>query len=135
MKTMSSPARVAAAALLAMLAAPCLAQTAAPADAQQGSPEEEPFFSGTIPVDPALAGTIRLSPEQREAALEAGATRTARGLDGGAPDHGIHGEMGVEVGTGGERAVYGTAVVPLGQTGTAAFSFEDGRSSNRWRRW
>jgi hypothetical protein len=113
-----------AALLLATLATPCLAQA---------SPEE-PFFSGTIPPDPALAGTIRLTPEQREGALEYGAKRSAGGIDGApAPDGRVHGEMGVEVGTGGTRAMYGTAVVPLGETGTAAFSFETGRSKYRQR--
>ena len=114
-----------AALLVAALAAPCLAQ-AAPADA--------PFFSGTIPPDPALAGTVRLTPEQREAALEDGATRPAQAIDGATANDGrIHGEMGVEVGTGGTRAMYGTAVVPLGTSGTAAFSFETGRSNYRRR--
>ncbi len=122
--------------LLATLATPCLAQAA-----------PEPFFSGTIPADPALVGeipvapnpnapgTVSLTPEQREAALEAAATRSGRELDGNGPDRKIHGEMGIEVGTGGERAMYGTAVVPLSDNATAAFSFETGRSNYRWRRY
>lgn len=123
-----------AALLLTPLATPCFAQAA---------PAEAPFFSGTIPVDPSLADpvdpsladTVRLTPEQREAALEYGATRPTRPVDGDAPSDGhIHGEMGVAIGTGGYRATYGTAVVPLGETGTAAFSFETDRGRYRQRR-
>lgn len=78
---------------------------------------------------------IRLTPEQREAALEAAAAHPSAArdpIDG--LDRGVHGEMGVEIGTNGTRAVYGTAIVPLGQTGTAAISILDARTSRtRWR--
>ena len=122
-----------AALLLAFLAAPCVAQAPAP---DAAAPAPDPFFSGTIPPDPALAGAVhRLSPEQREAAIEAGAARSTLGIDGGnGPDRQIHGEMGVAIGTGGYRAAYGTAVVPLGDTGAAAVSVETDRSNYRWRR-
>lgn len=118
--------------LLALLAAPCFAQTSDVV----GAPDADPFFSGTIPPDPALAGAVhRLSPEQREAAIEAGAARSANAIDGGqGPDRKIHGEVGVEVGTGGYRAAYGTAVVPVGDTGMAAISVETDRGNYRWRR-
>ena len=97
--------------LLAILATPCLAQSAD---------------------TPPASGVVSLTPEQREAALEAGAQRAAADLSGGAGDRRVHGEMGVEVGTGGERAIYGTAVVPIGQNGVAAFSYEQGQSA-RWK--
>jgi hypothetical protein len=71
--------------------------------------------------------TIALSDEEREAALEAGATRAAQELPINGLDRKVHGEVGMEVGTGGYRAMYGTAVVPLGQTGYAQFSFENGQ--------
>ncbi|WP_116089661.1 hypothetical protein [Sphingomonas crusticola] len=116
---------IAVAALAIFVAAPCLAQAVA---------TEAPFFSGTIPADPSLPGTVRLTPEQREAALEYGATHPQHSLDGAtAPDGRIHGEMGVEIGTGGYRSTYGTAVVPLGDTGSAAFSFESERARYRRR--
>ena len=112
--------------LLCTVASPCLAQEA---------PVETPFFSGTIPADPSLPGTIRLTPEEREAALEAGASRPALSIDGdGPPDGRIHGEVGVAIGTGGYRSTYGTAVVPLGDSGAAAFSFESDRTRYRARR-
>jgi hypothetical protein len=98
--------------LLAAVATPCLAQSDA-------TPSPSPDI-------------ISLTPEQREAALEAGATRAAADLSGGGGDRRVHGEMGVEVGTGGERAIYGTAVVPIGQNAVAAFSYEQGQSA-RWK--
>jgi len=98
--------------LLAAIATPCLAQNADTA--------------------PLPSGIVSLTPEQREAALEAGATRAAADLSGGAGDRRVHGEMGVEVGTGGERAIYGTAVVPIGQNAVAAFSYEQGQDA-RWK--
>lgn len=81
----------------------------------------------------------RLSPEQVEAAknqasqVETNAlipepSRTEIGGpslygDETKPKREIHGEMGVVVGTGGTRGIYGTAIVPLGENSTAAFSF------------
>ncbi len=86
----------------------------------------------------------RLSPAQRDAAIAAGAQRTdtdtpallpAPGLadlngrslydegDPAKPDRKIHGEMGMFVGTGGTRGIFGTAVVPLGENATAILSF------------
>lgn len=53
--------------------------------------------------------------------LEAGA---GTGLAAGAPDRKIHGEVGALIGSNGTRAAYGTAVVPVGDSATAAFSFE-----------
>ena len=100
----------------ALLAAPLLLVLAGPAAAQ------------APPTD-----VVTLSAAQREAALEDGATRSARELPlNGIGRTQIHGEVGMEIGTNGERAVYGTAIVPLGDTGSAAISFFDGRSG-RWR--
>lgn len=45
-----------------------------------------------------------------------------------------HGEMGVEAGTGGYGAMYGTAVVPLGCNAAAAISFETSQSNEHYRR-
>jgi hypothetical protein len=108
------------AALATGAAAPTLAQTAAP-----------------LGYDPPIAdaasrtGVVALSAEERTAVLD----QAARGKElpiNGAPDRGIHGEIGIEVGNHGTRALYGTTIVPLGQTGTAAFSFLTSRS-NGWR--
>ncbi len=40
------------------------------------------------------------------------------------PKRQVHGEVGVAVGTGGFRSIYGTSVVPLGEEGTAVISLE-----------
>ncbi|MDB5715389.1 MAG: hypothetical protein JWO15_2786 [Sphingomonadales bacterium] len=82
----------------------------------------------------AFADTITLTPEQVEAAKEAGATRNARdaslGLEPGR-DRSIHGEMGVAIGTGGYRSMYGTAIVPLGDSATLGLSYENEQYNNR----
>ena len=93
-----------------------------------------PGLAQTVVADtrPLPSGAIGLPPEEREAAIEAGATAARELPLNGASDRRAHGEMGVEIGTGGERAIYGTAIVPIGENGAAAVSFETGRSS-RWR--
>jgi hypothetical protein len=53
---------------------------------------------------------------------------------GDLPIRPIEGEVGVSIGTGGYREVFGTAVVPLGEQGTAVISFDSSRS-NRGDRW
>ena len=64
-------------------------------------------------------------------AQDAGYTRyadpVAATTDAERPVRPIQGEMGFAVGTGGYRSAFGTAVVPIGNQGTAAFSFETGR--------
>lgn len=84
-------------------------------------------------VAPAPPGTIALTAEEREAALEAGAARAMDdSLQNGAAPTRVHGEFGVEMGSRGERAAYGTIVAPIGQRGVAAISYGAGRSP-RWR--
>lgn len=39
-------------------------------------------------------------------------------------DNRIHGEVGMFIGTGGARGIYGSTAVPLGENGMAQFSFE-----------
>lgn len=104
-------------------------------------------FTALLLAAPALAQTqvYRLSPAQRDAAIEAGARapETAALLpdparsrildtslypDGGAlRDRALHGEFGIYAGTGGTQGVFGTVVAPLGASGTARFSFDIGR--------
>lgn len=83
-----------------------------------------------LPAGAAAVETIRLSPTEREAALAAGESRAAPrraddALDSGQPrpDRGVHGEIGAFIGTGGAHGAFGTMVAPLGDRGTAAFSF------------
>lgn len=87
---------------------------------------------------PAGGVVYRLTPAEIEATLDAAAARNAHqlpplaslplstgavALNDGHP----HGEAGMMVGTGGARAVWGSTYVPLGQNGSAAFSFSTGR--------
>lgn len=93
-----------------LLPAPALAQAAEPAPS---------------------ASERRLSPEQIEAVLaEAARKREANqaqalseGVDPGVPSR-PQGEVGVSVGTGGYREVYGSAIYPMGDDGAAAISFD-----------
>jgi len=79
------------------------------------------------------SGTVMLTPEQREAAIEAGAMRAHdESLQNGGSDRRVHGEVGVEMGSRGERAAYGTLVAPIGQNGVAAISYGTGQGP-RWR--
>ena len=54
---------------------------------------------------------------------QAAAKREAAEVEALAPKPGIHGEVGVEVGTGGHRAAFGTAYVPLGKDSGATVTF------------
>lgn len=104
------PVKTIATAILVAAAAPCLADAdVAPTP------------------DPAAAqlsdNAVRLSPEQREAALEYGATRALREPPINGLNRKIHGEIGMEVSSNGGHALYGTTVVPIGDSGSASFSF------------
>lgn len=80
----------------------------------------------------------RLSEAQvSEVLADAAARREASEPDQVPPERTIHGEVGVSVGTGGYRAAFGTAVVPLGPTSGAVISIatETYRDRNvRYRR-
>jgi hypothetical protein len=73
---------------------------------------------------------VSLSPEAKEKLLEAAASRPPKMI--GEPainglDRGVHGEVGMFVGTGGSRGVFGSAVAPVGQNGQVAIAFENSR--------
>jgi len=77
-----------------------------------------------------LPSEIRLSDAEREKVLEAAAAShqeklVAVSLDGTSTDEAvrqIHGEVGFEIGTGGYRSAYGTAIVPIDDDGVAIIS-------------
>lgn len=78
----------------------------------------------------AQAETIRLTPEQAEAAIEAGAARKARPdilPDLPQVDRGVHGEVGIAIGTGGYRSLYGVVGMPLGDTGSVVLGYNQER--------
>ncbi len=78
------------------------------------------------------AETIRLTPEQAEAARDAGAARRAGSaslppVDTALSDRRVHGEVGLTVGTGGYRSFYGAAAVPLGDDGEVMLGYDNAR--------
>ncbi len=102
----------------------------------------------SAPATPAYAEpqVYRLTPAEREAAIAAASHRTDTDTPALLPDPGrdrvlesslyagderpdrrVHGEVGMTIGTGGTRGIYGTTVAPLGETGTAAFAFSIGQ--------
>ncbi|WP_165324272.1 hypothetical protein [Rhizorhabdus phycosphaerae] len=72
---------------------------------------------------------IALSPAEKEKLLDAAAQKPRP--VGELPVNGVigkvHGQVGMFVGTGGARGVFGTAVAPVGETGQIAVSFENSR--------
>lgn len=82
------------------------------------------------------ADTIRLSDEQRNAILASNtmdSAAAARGELTGAERaaRGVHGEVGVMIGTNGARGIYGVAAIPLGEHGEAVVSFENSQYGRR----
>lgn len=79
--------------------------------------------------------TVRsLNPEAKEKILNEAAARNADAI--GAPtingiDRRIHGEVGMMIGTNGARGVFGSAVAPIGQSGSVAVAFENTRFGRR----
>ncbi|MEO7814901.1 MAG: hypothetical protein ABIR87_05595 [Sphingomicrobium sp.] len=77
-----------------------------------------------------IADVHRLSAAEVQQILDSAEAR--RAAPDAPPARRIEGELGVAIGTGGYREVFGTAVVPLGQDGTAILTF-DTLDSNRGR--
>ncbi|TPE62646.1 hypothetical protein FJQ54_05515 [Sandaracinobacter neustonicus] len=74
--------------------------------------------------------TLSLTDAQKEA-LIAGNTADDLASPTDSPrliDRRPHGEVGVMVGTGGARGIYGVTSVPLGDKGWATFGFENSRN-------
>ncbi len=94
------------------------------------------FLLGSLIATGAVAQTDlgqvrRLSPKEKERILANSSEAKAdaslasiMGGGGGSRPSGIHGEIGAEIGTNGARGVFGTALVPLGENGSAIISFE-----------
>ncbi|TRW17036.1 hypothetical protein [Glacieibacterium frigidum] len=100
--------------LLILAAAPCAAQ---PGTVYRLTPDEIAKASKAPAVDPLFDRSLFDETEVRR-------------------DRRVHGEVGAFVGTGGARGVFGTAEMPLGDKGFAAFSFEHsdyGRERQRRR--
>lgn len=101
-----------------------------------------PSIAFAAPESPApLPAEIRLSDADKEKVLEeAAATRrettAVQAADDTSADEAgrqIHGEVGFEVGTGGYRSAYGTAIVPLEDDGVAIISLGSTNFGSRGR--
>ena len=105
------------------LSTACLAQSAeAPA----------PVPTVAQPAPPVAGDTIRLTDEERNKILFGNTSERAAQVRGEQVDtpnggRGIHGEVGVMIGTGGSRGAYGVAEIPLGDNAGAVVSFESSR--------
>ena len=82
-----------------------------------------------------LADERRLSESEIAKILEAAAEkREQNSAVTFPPARAIEGEVGVAVGSGGYRAVFGNAIVPVGTDGVAILSIESSDSSRNRRR-
>lgn len=114
---------------LGLVVAACCWPAAGMAQAVAGAPIAQPA--------PDAAGdTVRLSDEQRNAILASNTVDSAAAARGemSAAERsarGVHGEVGVMIGTNGTRGIYGTAAIPLGDKGEAVVSFESSRYGYR----
>ena len=84
------------------------------------------------PISSPADDTIRLSDQQRMEILDHNTVESAAAARGELPEsrsagRGIHGEVGVMIGSHGTRGVYGTADIPLGDNAGATVSFESSR--------
>lgn len=96
-----------------------------------------PTTSQVVP--PPASDAIRLSDAERNAILDSNTVESAavaRGEAGksGLAKLGIHGEMGVMIGSNGTRGIYGVAEIPLGENAGAVVSFESSRFGGYRRR-
>ena len=126
-------------AALAFVAAPSLA-------AAQNVPGVAPVTpqAANETSQPSNASERRLTPDQVDAILAKTGKRPADSAVGEGPATGItearpcptkpHGEMGVEMGSGGYSGTYGAAVVPLGCNAAVAISVGTSSSNGRYRR-
>ena len=97
--------------LLLLVAAPCTAQ---PGTIYRLTPDEIAKVAAVPAVDPLFDRSLFDETQVRR-------------------DRRVHGEVGAFVGTGGARGMFGSAAVPLGSDGFAAFSFEHSDYGRRRR--
>lgn len=83
---------------------------------------------------PALgADERRLSAAEIERILDAAAQKREAAA-ANAPERQIEGEVGVSIGSGGYRELFGTAIVPVGSEGVAIVSIDSAESRRDHRR-
>jgi hypothetical protein len=112
---------------LVLAASVCCGSTSAFAQSAPAPTAAQPASPAVTDADP-----MRLTDEQKDAILDANTEARAARARGELEEsdrlgRGIHGEMGVMVGSHGTRGVYGTADIPLGENAGATVSFESSR--------
>jgi len=120
--------------MLVLAAAPVSAATSVAEPAATVAPAAAPAITAeTIRLTPAQIAAAQAEGEHRNRAAEALALTDD---DFGAPrrDRKIHGEVGFGIGSRGSNSQYGTVVAPLGDSGTAAFSYERSDYGRNYRR-
>jgi hypothetical protein len=100
------------------------------------TPEPAPAATTTQPAPSARGDIIRLTDEQRleilnNNTMEKAAAARGELVGSEAPGRGIHGEVGIVIGSHGTRGVYGTADIPLGENAGATVSFESSQFGYR----
>ena len=91
-------------------------------------------FAGAASAAEAAPQVYRLAPDEIARAQADGAARRDIFDPSQWPsvaDRRVHGEVSAFVGTGGARGVAGSATVPLGDSGSASFAFENSDYGNR----
>lgn len=99
------------------------------------------LFAALLPTQAIAADERRLSPAEVEQVLEKAAQKrdaptvsTPATVAEKTPSRPVEGEVGVAVGTGGYREVFGTAVLPVGADGVAIISFDTVESRRGYKR-
>lgn len=93
--------------------------------------------SATAPAAPvATSDIVTLTDEQRMAIIDGNTMESAAAARGeltgsDRAGRGIHGEVGVMIGTNGTRGIYGVANIPLGNNASATLSYENSRYGYR----
>jgi hypothetical protein len=136
-------------ALLALIAAPALATdtlatetlatepvATAPTAVYRLSPADRDATIAAAALQPERPGSALLPPPTTTAPANALAPSAERDAilshslyadNATAPDRRPHGEVGMFIGSGGSRGIFGTIGMPLGDNGFASFSFDTGR--------
>ena len=128
--------RLALFALITAIAAPALAVepvATQPTAVYRLSPADRDAAIAAAALQPERPGSALLPPPATAAANALAPSATRDAILGNslyadsAPDRRPHGEVGMFIGSGGSRGIFGTVGMPLGDNSFASFSFDTGR--------